>query len=211
MARTPRITNQQILEAAREVFLQKGFGGSTLEIAQRAGISEASIFKRFSTKEELFFAAMGIPETPLWVKEMENLCGKGDLKENLINLCFQMMEFYSEILPRLMMLRSRGNILPEISGQEPKPIRDIKLLAAFLKREMNQGRLRSGDPDTVAYMLIGSLMHHVFLQQISCDAILPTEKVLMSNAKPAEPSIAVSSFVQSLVENLWQGIAPSQD
>ncbi|MEO3704046.1 helix-turn-helix domain-containing protein [Trichormus azollae] len=30
------------------------FGASTLEIAQKAGISEASIFKPFSTKEELF-------------------------------------------------------------------------------------------------------------------------------------------------------------
>jgi AcrR family transcriptional regulator len=45
MARIPKITNEQILEAAREVFLEKGFSGSTLEIAARSGVSEASIFK----------------------------------------------------------------------------------------------------------------------------------------------------------------------
>ncbi|MEH2313385.1 MAG: helix-turn-helix domain-containing protein [Nostoc sp.] len=116
MPRIPRITNQQILEAARQVFLQQGFGASTLEIAQQAGISEASIFKRFSTKEELFFAAMGIPEKPLWVNELESLCGKGDLKENLINICFQIIEFYHEVLPRIMMLRSHNL---EVKNQNP--------------------------------------------------------------------------------------------
>jgi AcrR family transcriptional regulator len=81
---------------------------SSLEIAQRAGISEASIFKRFSTKEELFFAAMGILEKPLWVNELESLCGKGNLKENLINICLKIMEFYTEVL------RSQGNACKRI-------------------------------------------------------------------------------------------------
>lgn len=54
MARSRSITDEQILEAARAVFLEDGFSASTLEIARRAGISEASIFKRFSTKENLF-------------------------------------------------------------------------------------------------------------------------------------------------------------
>jgi AcrR family transcriptional regulator len=45
MARPPKITNEEILAAARQVFLEQGEGGSTLEIAEKAGISEASIFK----------------------------------------------------------------------------------------------------------------------------------------------------------------------
>ena len=36
MARTPKITNEEILAAARQVFLEQGEGGSTLEIAQKA-------------------------------------------------------------------------------------------------------------------------------------------------------------------------------
>lgn len=180
MARKPKITNQQILEAAREVFLQKGFGGSTLEIAQRAGISEASIFKRFSTKEELFFAAMGIPEKALWIQEMETLSGKGNLKENLTKICHQILEFYGEIMPRIMMLRSRGNLLPEteFGGQEPRPIRDVKILSAFLEREMQQGRLRYCDPLAVAHILLGSLMNYVLLQQMSSHVTWPIDETV---------------------------------
>ncbi|MGF1934567.1 MAG: TetR/AcrR family transcriptional regulator [Nostoc sp. ChiQUE02] len=208
MARTPRITNQQILEAARQVFLQQGFGASTLEIAQQAGISEASVFKRFSTKEELFLAAMGIPEKPLWVSELESLCGKGNLKENLIKVCLQIMEFYREVLPLIMMLRSRGNALPELGGKEPRPIGDVKVLTAFLEREINQDRLRPSDPQTVAHILLGSLMNYVFLEQISSQVSVSTTELPLNSGDCATE---VSSFVQSLVDIVWQGIAPRQD
>ncbi|MEH2180568.1 TetR/AcrR family transcriptional regulator [Nostoc sp.] len=208
MARIPRITNQQILEAARQIFLQQGFSASTLEIAHQAGISEASIFKRFSTKEELFFAAMGISEKPLWVSELESLCGKGNLKENLIKVCLQIIEFHREVLPLIMMLRSRGNVLPELGGQQPRPMQDVKALTAFLEREINQGRLRPCNPQTVAHVLLGSLMNYVFVEQISSQvSISTTELSLNSEDRPTE----VSSFVQSVVDIVWQGIALSQD
>ncbi|OUL27163.1 TetR family transcriptional regulator [Nostoc sp. RF31YmG] len=195
MARVPRITNQQILTAAREAFLQKGFGCSTQEIAQKIGISEASIFKRFSTKEELFFAAMGIPETPPWVKEMESLSGKGELKENLIQLCLGILEFHRDVMPRIMMLRSRGNALPELGVKlESKPIQDIKLLTAFLEHEIEQGRLRACQPQAIAHILLGSLMNYIFLEQISSPEYIPTDELV---------------FIQNLVDILWQGISPS--
>jgi AcrR family transcriptional regulator len=212
MARIPKITNQQILEAARQVFLQQGFSASTLEIAQQAGISEASIFKRFSTKEELFFAAMGIPEKPLWVNELESLSGKGNLKENLINICLQIMEFYREMLPRLMMLRSRGNAIAELAGKEPKPMRDVKVITAFLESEINQDRLRPCDPQTVAHILLGSLMNYVFLEQMSSQVSISTTELAMGTyLNSGDCATEVSAFVQSLVDIVWQGIAPSQD
>lgn len=208
MARTPKITNQQILEAAREVFFQKGFSGSTLEIAQRAGISEASIFKRFTTKEDLFFAAMGIPDTPPWVNELEGLCGKGDLKQNLVHICLQILEFYSDIFPRIMMLRSRGKALPEMRGQNAKPIRDLKILISFLEFEMNQGRLRPCDPQTLAHVIMGALMNYVMLEQIPPLEALPIDLPAAEAHKSALTSLTAIALVENLVETVWQGIAP---
>lgn len=193
MGRTAKITNEQILEAAREVFLEKGFSGSTLEIAARCGVSEASIFKRFSTKEELFFTAMGIPETPVWVNELETLVGKGNLKENLIQICLQILEFHQEVMPRFMMLQSRGKIPKPESLPQPKLIQDVNALTAFLEREMKQDRLRSCDSKTLAHLLLGSLMNYVFSESMETQAIISTSE---------------QEFVQSLVEILWQGIAP---
>ncbi|MEC4816754.1 MAG: TetR/AcrR family transcriptional regulator, partial [Scytonema sp. PMC 1069.18] len=166
MPRTPKITNQQILEAAREVFLEKGFSGATLEIATRAGVSEASIFKRFSTKEELFYAAMGISETPAWMKQLETLADRGDLKENLVQICLQILEFHREVVPQLIMLLSRGNSFPKPQDETHAPIRDVKRLTHFLEREMQQGRLRPCEPTTVAHILLGSLMNYVVTIEI---------------------------------------------
>lgn len=45
----------QILEAAMTVFIKKGFSASTtLEIAKAANISEVTLFRYFSSKQELF-------------------------------------------------------------------------------------------------------------------------------------------------------------
>ncbi|MBD2663085.1 RegN [Richelia sinica FACHB-800] len=194
MARTQKITNEQILAAAREVFLDQGFTGSTLDIAQKAGISEASIFKRFSTKEELFFASMGIPEKPQWVQEIESLVGKGDIKQNLIYISQQILDFYRQVMPRMMMLRSCGKTLPEMNSTKSKPSRDLKALTLFLEQEIAQGRLRCNDAKTMALMLIGSLMNYVFLEQMN---------VIPSVITP-EPM-----FIQQMVEMIWQGIAPA--
>ncbi len=193
MARTPKITNQQILSAAREVFLEKGFGGSTLEIATRANISEASIFKRFSTKEELFFAAIGIPETPVWVKDLETLSGIGDFQENITQICLEMLKFYREVMPRLMMIRSRGNVIPFGPEGASKPMRDLKALATFLEREIEFGRLRPCDPKITAHVLLGSLMNYIFLEHLDTHVNTPTFDPV---------------FVQGLVGILAQGILP---
>ncbi|MCC5638033.1 TetR/AcrR family transcriptional regulator [Nostoc sp. CHAB 5844] len=208
MARKPKITNQQILEAAREVFLQQGFGGSTVEIAQLAGISEASIFKRFSTKEELFFAAMGLPERPLWIKELENLCGTGNLKENLIQVCLQILEFYSEVLPRFMMLCSRGNTLPEPCNRTQQgPMQDVKVLTSFLEREISLSRLRPINTKIVAHILVGTLMNYVLLEQIPLSQPRCATE-LVKDFDCENQSNVVFSWVQSLIEAIWVGIAP---
>lgn len=48
---------EQILEAARKVFAKKGFHEATIsEIARKAGLSDATIYEYFSTKEELLFS-----------------------------------------------------------------------------------------------------------------------------------------------------------
>lgn len=54
--------SEQILDAARRVFLDNGFAGArTKEIAAEAGVNEALIYRHFSSKEDLFEAAIVAP------------------------------------------------------------------------------------------------------------------------------------------------------
>jgi AcrR family transcriptional regulator len=55
--KTKEERREEILDAALEVFAQKGLhGASTEEIAKRAGISQPYIFRLFGTKKELYLA-----------------------------------------------------------------------------------------------------------------------------------------------------------
>lgn len=198
MGRNPKITNDEILEAAREVFLDQGSGASTADIADRAGISAASIFKRFATKQDLFMAAIGITKTPTWVKKLESGTPNPELKAELIEICGEILAFYLDVLPRVMMMiplqlfRSKQFI--------PPPIRDSNLLAGFLQRAIDLGYLRPCDTRTVAQTLVGAInnyaMTHIFMNSPNASVVAEDTPL-----KPVE-------FVRSTIDILWAGIAP---
>ena len=51
---------EQILQTAVNLFSHRGFSGTTTkEIARAAGVSEAMVFRHFSTKGELYDAILG--------------------------------------------------------------------------------------------------------------------------------------------------------
>lgn len=49
-----------IVAAAIEVFAERGLEASTAEIAARAGVGEATLFRRFPTKDDLVTAIIGV-------------------------------------------------------------------------------------------------------------------------------------------------------
>jgi AcrR family transcriptional regulator len=59
---------ETVLEAAIPVFAEHGYhAGSTLEIAKKAGISQAYVFRLFPTKAELFAAAYTVASGRMYV------------------------------------------------------------------------------------------------------------------------------------------------
>lgn len=58
MGRPKTIEDSALLEVARKIFRERGHTASTRDVAQAAGISEAIIYQRFKTKDELFYAAL---------------------------------------------------------------------------------------------------------------------------------------------------------
>ena len=56
----PKTRKDRIMDAALSIFAEKGFQNSTItEVSKAAGVSEATIYEYFGTKEDLLFA---IPE-----------------------------------------------------------------------------------------------------------------------------------------------------
>ena len=198
MARPVSIKDETIIAAARHVFLERGIQATTAEVAERAGVSEGSVFKRFKSKTELFRAAMGdrLAE-PDWMTDLSGRVGKGDVRENLFELGMSIIAFFRDLVPLLMMTWSNPapNGLPSvISGQNPPPVRAIKQLTGYFEAEMRAGRLRRQDAEVVARSFLGSLNHFVFFE-------------LLHRAEGELP-LSAESYVRGLVSLLWGGIEP---
>jgi AcrR family transcriptional regulator len=193
MARTPTITHSQILEAARLVFLEQGFSATTMDVANRAGISSASIFKHFPTKEALFFAAMSeTARDRIWTAELEAAVGYGDPRADLLKIALQIASYSEELLPCMMLawsMRQPGEIVKP-PGIEP----DFAALTAYLGREMALGRIMRGDPTIPAMTLLHTTVGFIMSQ------------TLQNTAVP----IDTSSFLEDFVNLLWRGLDPGQ-
>jgi AcrR family transcriptional regulator len=199
MARPPKITNEAILTAARQVFLAQGVGASTVEIATIAGISEASIFKRFGTKQALFLAAMGA-ETPKWVKELPHQVPSNAIKTELTDISTQMLDFYRVVLPRVMMMMTQ-NKMPHPPMMPPPPIRDTYLLAGFIDRAIAAKHLRPCDATIIANIIVGTIVNYVIVSNVPDNLPMPLPF-------PTPPRIPPDRFIEQLIETLWHGIAP---
>jgi AcrR family transcriptional regulator len=203
MARPPKITNEEILAAARQVFLEQGESGSTLEIAEKAGISEASIFKRFSTKQALFLAAIGISETPQYVKLLSSQTPIAEIRAELTEILTQMLEFYQEVMPRVMMMMTQTkSCLPPLV---PPPLRDAQLFAVYLDRAIAQGHLKPCDSMTLAHAIVGAINSYAMTQTIANKIPFPIPFIL-----PKLKSIEPTTFIRNLIETLLVGIAPDR-
>jgi AcrR family transcriptional regulator len=193
MARTATISDERILSAARKVFLEEGFNAPATEIAKRAGISSGSIFKRFETKEELFFAAMSCESQ--WAGGLSSLVGHGDLKVNLEAIGNAVLSFAREMLPRSMLSWSLRHCAKQNEEQEPSVARDIRLLSDFLQAERELGRLRpSLNTQVAASTLVGTIMSYVMLEVIS-----------------GHQNDGGDEFVRIFIDTLWKGLVASPE
>lgn len=197
MARTRTISDEQILDAARAVFLEEGYGAPTARIARQAGVSEATIFKRFETKQALFLAALRIPHPPAWYRQMDALAGKGDVRENLTIIAVGILTYFQHTLPQTLVAEgSRVKLLPfpPPEGQDlpvPLHVLDAQAISAYLRHEITLGRLRSCDTDMLAFLILGSLSSPFLIRKFQ-----------------DKPSAAYHAFAEAIVGLLWDGIRP---
>lgn len=195
MARKPTIKNETILQAAREVFLEHGASASTSMIAQQAGVSEGTIFKRFETKENLFREAMFFqPANIPWLDQLDALSGKGDLAQNLVQIGLLAIEFFRRAVPLMMMTWSN----PKFSSteffqkaQNAAPIVALNRVKAFFEREQELQRLNPSNPEILARLFLASIGQYAFLEAL--------QHASNTHSLPAE------AYIQGVVNILLHG------
>lgn len=203
MGRPPSIDREQILEAARKVFLQKGFNASTSEVAKEAGVSEGSIFKRFPTKAELFREALGIPDVRIG-DEIDAFFDASPFEEALEQVVLRIVELFRELLPRMMMLWAHHHgtgvspldAIRAKKNASPAPLLLLRTVTACLERVQRRGDIRGVDPEVFARVLIGACHSYTFMSLIGADSRQP---------------MPAASYARAIADLVNRGVLPEDE
>ena len=192
-------TREKILDAAAQVMRTRGFARTTTkEIARAAGYSEATLYKHFQDKTDLFLEVLHVkvPSFRPFVEELAKPPGGGSLRENLTATARTAIEFYLETFPMSASMFAEPDLLAahrtSAARRGAGPHRPVEALAGYLRAERQAGRVRpEADPDAAAALLLGACFQYAFLH---CFTQRPADRA------------AAGAYAASIVDTLVTGL-----
>lgn len=168
MARPQRVSDEQILDTARQMFLEHGPKVSMEVIADRLGVSAQAVFKRFSTKQELLLECLRPPSVPPWAEELQHGPSDEPLAQQLTHVVTVISRFFVEMAARMAVLHWSGISEKELLSRydPPPPVIGIRALSNWLRKAHERGLIRAIDTEATALALLGSLHGPVFLEKM---------------------------------------------
>ena len=147
------IPEERIFEAAIDTVLERGYtGATTKQIAEAAGISEMTLFRRFGTKDKLLRAALTF-EAAKFIGEA--IAYTGDVQTDLERV----VRTYNRLL------KKRGRIALELIAELPRrpelrevariPQEAMVEIAALVGRYQREGKLQGNSPWQATLELLG--------------------------------------------------------
>ena len=191
MGRPARVNRGQVLSAAREAFVERGYEGATLsEIAGRIGVSAAALLRHAPTKRDLFVACMGEgePETMPFAF-LEEMDGSEDPRRVLRRAAESIIPFLEsklrQVVARWVYFKRVAGVglmpLPfDPTSRPTPPQKNLKYLENYMRRAARRGRLRIDDPSAAALAFLATVHSYVFLQHVMevLEKPMPLERYL---------------------------------
>lgn len=161
----------QIMEAAKDLFARQGFEGTTTrEIAARARVNEAIIFRHFPSKEDLYWAII------------DHQCQVSGIRESLEKQLKSQRsdrEIFGGIAEDIVVRRSRETNLSRLllfSALENQRrsqrffqthvVEYYELIAEYIRKRIEDGAFRQVDPLLAARGFVGMIVYHSLIQEI---------------------------------------------
>ncbi len=190
MGRRKTISDDEVLRVAREVFRAQGHTATTRAIANAAGISEAVLYQRFGSKDELFFAAMH-PTGP----DIDELLGPLDPGEDahtyLRKVVVRLGEYFAAVIPVALRVMTHPSFDPA-SLVRAQPGGSPALPEALADRLVSLARRSqiTTPSAAVAARLLVSLAHDWALGNVLSHGV----------------SVRSAGELEEMVDVLWEGL-----
>lgn len=194
MGRPKTIENEALLEVARRLFVEQGHATTTRDVARAAGISQAILYQRFRSKEELFLAAM-LPPAP----DLDALLGPGtaltDGHAHLCHLLERLLDYFAAITPRVLQIVTHPGFDHRSIHQAHRHLLGASLLQGLADRLdalRTQGLIDADDTKATAEVLVAAV------HSVAMAALWAEEPPTSSHRDQAERVLSV----------FWRGLAP---
>lgn len=154
----------EVLEAALDVFFEKGFAAARLEdIAARAGVSKGTIYLYFASKDDVFEALVRSIPMPN-VEQLRALATDATIPAD--KMLRRALTFMGGVLrdermmkfPRLVI--GEGGRFPKLAETYKREVisRGAAIIGAIIERGIEQGRFRDVDPQHAAFDAVSPLL-----------------------------------------------------
>ncbi len=159
--RLPGETRLRLLSATRALLAAKGRRGTTTrEIADQAGVNEATLFRHFGSKDALVDACV---EYYCRTVELEELLASldGNLERDLRRIAsalMQRMESVRDLIVMSLAEEDGNGIVGEAAWRAPTAIK--KIVADYMAKRIAAGEL-SGNPLFLARFFMGMVFSYV--------------------------------------------------
>jgi AcrR family transcriptional regulator len=185
-------TRRRILRAAARVFAEQGYARATTRaLADAAGVNEVTLFRRFGSKQSLFAAVIDEYAASALTMAFEARL-TGDYRNDLMIMGRQVMHVLLERSEAVRLMLCEATHFPEVRdvmAQNPRQLRQV--LARYLERQMEQGKVRSLHPEVAAQAFWGMF----FAYAISLGLL----------AEPVRPEVSQDELLVSFVDIFVDG------
>jgi TetR/AcrR family transcriptional regulator len=193
----------QLLNIAKQLFSESGFENTTTKaIAAAAGVSEAIIFRHFSSKEELYASLLDQKADEIgiraWGKELADCDANEDDEGLVLSVVKHILEAdRRDPQFRKLMLQAAlsGHPLHRITARRLLPLH--RLLCSYVKKRQKKGAFKKCDSRLAAYAIVG-VPSYLGLARILFD---------VDDLKLPEDQIALS-ITRLIIQGLRESIEP---
>jgi AcrR family transcriptional regulator len=203
--REKRARQLEILRAARQLFVTKGFRETTLdEIARQAEFGKGTLYNYFASKEEILYLIIDQAIEESLAITLEATKCEGGIRSKLFHYASSIIDFMKKngelihIVTQEVHHGSPHESAPKIRDLVNRALSIARPLAELLQRGMDEGTIRRCDPMQLVMLFDGMVRGYIFgtLSLITP----PTE----DDAKRAAELI-VSVFLEGISERKIKG------
>jgi TetR/AcrR family transcriptional regulator, mexJK operon transcriptional repressor len=183
---TQEVRREAILEAARAVFLERGYAGATIDaVVDRSGGSKATVYALFGNKEGLF-AALAADCAESIAASIRALAPGDTVEDSLRSLGRAYLEaiLVRERLAIFRLVAGESGRLPELGDifYRLGPEAGLSHFAELFRGWSAQGLIGGCDPRELASNFIGALRGDMFFRALFNPTRTPTKKEIAEHA-----------------------------